>query len=66
MQDAGINVVRLAEFAKRRGERGVMPHLAAFFKAPLGVDEFRLHEQHRMLLDYAHRARGERPHSAPN
>lgn len=61
-----LDLVRLAEFAKRRGERGVMPHLASFFKAPLGVDDFRLHEQHRMLLDYAHRAGGERPHSAPN
>lgn len=51
-----LDLVRLAEFAKRRGERGVMPHLASFFKAPLGVDEFRLAEQHRLLLNYAEQA----------
>lgn len=56
-----LDLVRLAEFAKRRGERGLMPHLAAFFKAPLGVDEFRLHEQHRLLLNYAEQAKNEKP-----
>lgn len=56
-----LDLVRLAEFAKRRGERGLMPHLAAFFKAPLGVNEFRLHEQHRLLLNYAERAKREQP-----
>jgi len=59
-----LDLVRLAEFAKRRGERGVMPHLASFFKAPLGVDEFRLHEQHRLLLDYAKQAKRDRPAAA--
>jgi myo-inositol-1-phosphate synthase len=50
-----LDLIRLAEFAKRRGEVGLMPHLASFFKAPLGVEEYRLYEQYRMLLDYARR-----------
>ncbi|MDY0039648.1 MAG: inositol-3-phosphate synthase [Desulforhabdus sp.] len=51
-----LDLVRLAEFAKRRGESGLMPHLASYFKAPLGVTEHRLYEQYRLLLDYAEQA----------
>ncbi len=29
-----------------------MPHLASFFKAPIGVDTHALADQFRMLLDY--------------
>jgi myo-inositol-1-phosphate synthase len=50
-----LDLVRLAEFAKRRGEYGVMYHLASYFKAPMGVDEHRLYEQFQMLVDYAER-----------
>jgi myo-inositol-1-phosphate synthase len=52
-----LDLVRLADLAGRRGESGLMPHLASFFKAPLGVSEHRLHEQHQMLLDYVERAK---------
>lgn len=48
-----LDLVRLAEYAKRRGESGLMPHLASYFKAPLGVEEHNLHEQYRMLVEYA-------------
>ena len=48
-----LDLVRLADLAKRRGESGLMPHLACYFKAPLGVSEHRLYEQYRMLTDYA-------------
>ena len=51
-----LDLVRLADYAGRRGEGGLMPHLASFFKEPLGVDEYRLHEQYLMLLDYVGRA----------
>jgi myo-inositol-1-phosphate synthase len=54
-----LDLARLAEFAKRRGEAGLMAHLASYFKAPLGVDAFDLHEQYGMLADYADRARSE-------
>ncbi len=47
-----LDLVRMAEFAKRQGEAGLMPQLAVFFKSPHGVDEYRLYEQNRMLLDY--------------
>ncbi len=54
-----LDLVRFAELAKRRGESGLMPHLACYFKDPLGVDEHRLYEQFRMLVDYS--ARAEKP-----
>ncbi|HOC46661.1 MAG: inositol-3-phosphate synthase [Syntrophorhabdaceae bacterium] len=47
-----LDIVRLVEFALRSGEYGLMPHLASFFKAPLGVHEHRLHEQFRILSNY--------------
>ena len=34
-----IDLARLALLAQRRGERGVMAHLACFFKSPMGTDE---------------------------
>ena len=48
-----LDLVRFAELAKRRSEAGLMKHLACYFKDPIGVDEHRLYEQYRMLLDYA-------------
>ncbi len=48
-----LDLVRLAELAGRRGEAGLMPQLACYFKAPLGVNEHRLYEQYRMLTNYA-------------
>lgn len=48
-----LDLVRLAELAERRGESGLMPHLASYFKSPLGVEEHRLSEQFGMLKDYA-------------
>lgn len=47
-----LDLIRLAEFAQKNGEYGLMPHLASFFKAPLGIQEHRLHEQFHMLSDY--------------
>jgi len=54
-----LDLARLAELAKRRGESGLMPHLASFFKAPLGVGEHRLHEQFVMLTRYVDERRPE-------
>jgi myo-inositol-1-phosphate synthase len=51
-----LDLARLAELARRRGESGLMPHLASFFKAPLGVGEHRLHEQFAMLARYVEQA----------
>ncbi len=52
-----LDLVRLADLAKRRGEAGLMPHLACYFKAPEGVDEHRLSDQFQMLARYANRTR---------
>lgn len=51
-----LDLVRLAELAHRRGEAGLMPHLASYFKDPLEVNEHRLHEQFQMLIDYVQEA----------
>jgi len=50
-----LDLVRLTEFAHRRGESGHLTHLGAFFKHPLGVEEMDLHRQFDTLLDYAAR-----------
>jgi len=50
-----LDLVRLTEFAHRRGEAGPMPHLACFFKDPLGVSVHAFTDQTRMLLDYVER-----------
>lgn len=47
-----LDLARLAVLAKGRGESGLMPHLASFFKAPLGVDEYRHAAQFEMLCRY--------------
>lgn len=56
-----LDLVRLAEFARRKGERGAMRHLACFFKAPYAVEEHNFHLQTEMLVDYAQAHRTRRP-----
>lgn len=51
-----LDLVRLADLSRRRGEAGPMRHLASFFKAPVGVDEHRFYEQAQMLFSYAGQA----------
>lgn len=50
-----LDLVRLGLYAKNRGECGLMPHLASFFKSPVGVDEHNLYAQYQMLEAYAKR-----------
>ena len=47
-----IDLARLALLAQRRGERGVLRHLAAFFKSPMEETEMDFAKQHARLLDY--------------
>ena len=57
-----LDLVRLTEFAQRKGEAGPMPHLASFFKDPLGVNVHAFTDQIRMLVEYVERhAKGARP-----
>jgi myo-inositol-1-phosphate synthase len=48
-----IDLVRLAAFAQRRGEAGILPHLACFFKNPLGANEHDFGKQFGLLEEYA-------------
>ena len=48
-----IDLARLALHAQRRGEVGVMRHLACFFKSPMGVEEHDFFRQFAMLEQYA-------------
>ena len=50
-----LDLVRLTEFAQRKGEAGPMTHLACFFKDPLGVTVQSFTDQFRMLTDYVER-----------
>src|SRR5262249_15040021 len=48
-----LDLSRLALFAQRRGEVGVLKHLACFFKDPMGVQEHDFFKQFAMLEKYA-------------
>ncbi len=48
-----IDLVRLADFAAARGEFGVMPQTACFFKSPLECDVHDFHAQFQSLVAYA-------------
>ena len=49
-----IDMIRLVEFAHRKGEVGAMHHLACFFKNPIGVNEHAFYKQFEMLLNYTY------------
>jgi myo-inositol-1-phosphate synthase len=48
-----LDILRLTDLAQRRGEIGVLSHLACFFKSPMGSDEHDFFKQMRMLEQYA-------------
>jgi myo-inositol-1-phosphate synthase len=47
-----LDLARLGLFAQRRGEVGVLRHLACFFKNPHGVEEHDFFKQMMMLEEY--------------
>jgi myo-inositol-1-phosphate synthase len=47
-----LDLARLALFSQRRGEVGVLRHLACFFKNPMGVQEHDFFKQFAMLEKY--------------
>jgi myo-inositol-1-phosphate synthase len=47
-----IDLARLALLAQRRGEAGVLKHLASFFKSPMGVAEHDFFRQFALLDEY--------------
>ena len=50
-----LDLVRLLAYADEHDEGGLQPHLASFFKDPLGVDEHGLAHQFEMLSEYVER-----------
>jgi myo-inositol-1-phosphate synthase len=47
-----LDIVRLTLLAQRRGEVGILKHLACFFKSPMGCDEHDFFKQMDMLAEY--------------
>jgi myo-inositol-1-phosphate synthase len=47
-----LDLARLTLFAQRRGETGVLRHLACFFKNPMGVSEHDFFKQFALLQQY--------------
>ena len=47
-----LDLARLTLLAERRGEAGVLRHLACFFKNPMGVEEHNFFKQFAMLEAY--------------
>ncbi len=47
-----IDLARLADLEKQRGNQGLMKHLAPFFKGPEGVEENDYFKQFMMLTDH--------------
>jgi myo-inositol-1-phosphate synthase len=56
-----LDLARLALLAQRRGEVGVLRHLACFFKNPMGVQEHDFFKQFAMLQEYAAAVRSQEP-----
>jgi len=54
-----IDLARLGLLAQRRGESGILRHLACFFKSPMGVEEHDFFKQFALLEDYAGKVREE-------
>jgi myo-inositol-1-phosphate synthase len=52
-----LDLIRLAEYAHRRGESGQMTQLACFFKKPMGVEVHSFMAQFETLLEYVERHR---------
>ncbi len=47
-----IDLARLVDLEKQRGGRGLMKHLACFFKSPEGIEENDFFKQFELLLDH--------------
>jgi myo-inositol-1-phosphate synthase len=52
-----LDIIRLTLLAQRRGEVGVLKHLACFFKNPMGTSEHDFFKQMEMLEEYARNTR---------
>ncbi len=53
-----LDLIRFADLAGRRNEKGPMTHLASYFKSPLGCEEHNFHRQFERLIEYTQDALG--------
>jgi myo-inositol-1-phosphate synthase len=51
-----LDIVRLTLLAQRRGEVGILSHLACFFKSPMGCEEHDFFKQMELLAEYVNKA----------
>jgi myo-inositol-1-phosphate synthase len=58
-----IDLARLTLLAQRRGERGILRHLACFFKNPMGVTEHDFFKQFALLEAFAAEAKATAAHA---
>ncbi len=58
-----IDLARLADLEKRRGGRGLLRHLASFFKSPEGVEDHDFFKQFELLGQYVTGIESSRPSS---
>jgi myo-inositol-1-phosphate synthase len=54
-----LDLARLSLLAQRRGESGILKHLACYFKSPMGVDDHDFFHQFAWLEEYAKKVSGE-------
>jgi myo-inositol-1-phosphate synthase len=54
-----IDLARFGLLAQRRGEAGILHHLACFFKSPMGIEEHDFFKQFTLLEDYVTKVREE-------
>jgi len=54
-----LDLARLAALARARGEAGLLPHLAGYFKSPAGVEEHGFVKQMGLLEAYVARCRAD-------
>ena len=54
-----IDLARLTDLEKQRGGKGLMRHLACFFKSPEGVTENDFFKQHEQLVKHMSQVRGQ-------
>jgi len=52
-----VDLARLVLLSQRRGEAGVLKHLACFFKSPMGSEEHDFFRQYALLEEYVRQSR---------
>ncbi len=59
-----LDMIRLLDHADRRGQGGLQPHLASFFKSPTGVTVHAFEAQYQLLRDYISHEAAQAPSSS--